>query len=305
MAPRRPRLRVRGSGQDHAGSVREVRRRSAGPASGPRGSVRFLPGGLPRLPLRGFPRLELAEEAIQRGGRSSDPGCGFRRRSDPRRRLRGRLVSRRAREPGKLGAPRHRPQPGGRARAALSATAPSRRAARTRHLRTRVLRRDRRDSSRRARVRSARVRSDLRGDPTTGGILIGELPCLDAWDARLFGRHWGGLHLPRHLFFWTQEGFAELGRRGGFAEVEVSPLFQPAHWAISVQNALVDRFPALKQRLRNGRLPFYVPLVLAASPLCWLQNAARKPSIMGFQFRKAHSSSGPDSPRRPGPSPWP
>lgn len=123
-----------------------------------------------------------------------------------------------------------------------------------------------------------------------GGILIGELPCLDAWDARLFGRYWGGLHLPRHLFFWRQASFADLGRRGGFAEVEVTPLFQPAHWAISLQNWLVDRYPSLRGRLRNGRLPFYVPLVLAATPVCWLQNAAGKPSIMGFLFRKARST---------------
>lgn len=119
-----------------------------------------------------------------------------------------------------------------------------------------------------------------------GGILIGELPSLDCWDRAVFGRHWGGLHLPRHLFFWDPPAFRALGRRGGFAEVETHPMLQPAHWAISLQNWLVDRAPALRRRLRRGRLPLYTPAVLAATPLCWLQNLAGRPSIMGFLFRK-------------------
>ena len=124
-----------------------------------------------------------------------------------------------------------------------------------------------------------------------GGILIGELPNLDCWDLRLFGRYWGGLHLPRHLFFWDQRGFRELGRRGGFESVETFPMLQPAHWAISLQNWLVSALP-LRGRLRRGRLPLYTPAVLAFTPVNWLQNLADRPSIMGFLFRKAGDSGG-------------
>lgn len=120
-----------------------------------------------------------------------------------------------------------------------------------------------------------------------GGILIGELPNFDAWDRRLFGRYWGGLHLPRHLFFWDPDSFAALGRQAGFARVEIHPMLQPAHWAISLQNRLVSRWPRLRRLLRRGRLPLYTPAVLAALPLNWLQNRAGHPSIMGFLFQKA------------------
>ncbi|MCG8590149.1 MAG: class I SAM-dependent methyltransferase [Proteobacteria bacterium] len=121
-----------------------------------------------------------------------------------------------------------------------------------------------------------------------GGVLVGELPNWECWDRWLFGRHWGGLHLPRHLFFWDPEAFARLGRRAGFAEVEVHPMLQPAHWAISLQNWLVAHL-GLERWLRHGRLPLYTPLVLAALPINVLQNALGSPSIMGFCFRTAAS----------------
>ena len=57
----------------------------------------------------------------------------------------------------------------------------------------------------------------------------------------------------------------------------------------SIQNLLVAKFPALERHLRNGRLPLYVAAVLGASPLCVLQDAARRPSIMGFLFQKGRS----------------
>jgi SAM-dependent methyltransferase len=120
-----------------------------------------------------------------------------------------------------------------------------------------------------------------------GGILIGELPNFDSWDRRLFGRYWGGLHLPRHLFFWDPDSLAALGRQGGFACIELHPMLQPAHWAISLQNVLVSRWPGLRRSLRQGRLPLYTVAVLASLPFNWLQNQMGSPSIMGFLFQKA------------------
>ncbi len=120
-----------------------------------------------------------------------------------------------------------------------------------------------------------------------GGVMIGELPNLDSWDAKLFGRHWGGLHQPRHLFFWDPRSFEAFVRRAGFAEVSITPVLQPAHWAISLQNIAIDKIPRLRRWLRNGRLPLYTLAVLAATPLSLLQNLAQKPSIMAFRLRVA------------------
>ena len=119
-----------------------------------------------------------------------------------------------------------------------------------------------------------------------GGIVVGELPNLDSWDCRLFGRYWGGLHLPRHLFFWSQAQFRDLGRRAGFPSVDTYPVLQPAHWAISLQNLAVSRV-RMRRWLRRGRLPLYPLAVLASVPVNALQNWFQKPSITGFLFRKA------------------
>lgn len=39
-----------------------------------------------------------------------------------------------------------------------------------------------------------------------GGVLIGQLPTVDCWERRIFGRFWGGYHFPRHLQLFSREG---------------------------------------------------------------------------------------------------
>lgn len=118
-----------------------------------------------------------------------------------------------------------------------------------------------------------------------GGIVIGELPNIDCWDFKLFRRYWGGLHLPRHLSFWNPKTFRNLALVAGFSDAQVYPVMQPAHWAISIQNLIVNT--GLFQRwLRYGRLPCYSLAVLLSAPLSMLQNLSGKPSIIGFLLRK-------------------
>jgi ubiquinone/menaquinone biosynthesis C-methylase UbiE len=118
-----------------------------------------------------------------------------------------------------------------------------------------------------------------------GGVVVGELPNVDSWDFKLFHRYWGGLHLPRHLFFWSTNTFKDLGKRAGFASVQVFPMIQPAHWAISLQNWLTEHgLP--RTWIQHGRMPMYPWIVMFFSAINLAQNMGGKPSIMGFVFRK-------------------
>jgi SAM-dependent methyltransferase len=62
----------------------------------------------------------------------------------------------------------------------------------------------------------AHVRRLLRPD----GLFVFRVPNLDAWDARLFGRHWAGLDQPRHLFVPSEKTICRLLAETGFSPVE-------------------------------------------------------------------------------------
>lgn len=73
---------------------------------------------------------------------------------------------------------------------------------------------------------------------TPGGRLIMYTPNLAGLDYRLFGRHWGGYHFPRHLHLFTRES---LTRLAGLTDLEVDgqgSVPSPHLWIISLRNAL-------------------------------------------------------------------
>jgi SAM-dependent methyltransferase len=49
-----------------------------------------------------------------------------------------------------------------------------------------------------------------------GGIFYAMMPNIDAWEARLFGTHWYGLELPRHLFHFSPTSLKYLMTDLGF-----------------------------------------------------------------------------------------
>ncbi len=116
------------------------------------------------------------------------------------------------------------------------------------------------------------------------GYLVGETPNTNAWDFRLFGKHWGGYHAPRHLHVFNIQNLILLGEKTGFAAVRIANLLQPAHWALSVQNWLQQsRF---KTQLKNGRSPIFGALLLATMPINVLQMLIAHTSSVEFVFRK-------------------
>jgi SAM-dependent methyltransferase len=117
-----------------------------------------------------------------------------------------------------------------------------------------------------------------------GGYLVGETPNTDSWDCKLFGRHWGGYHSPRHLYLFNIRSLRLLASRTGFGVVRISNLLQPAHWVLSVQNRFQDS--PFKVRLTNGRSWYFGPLLLAAIPLNAIQMVVSQTSSVEFVFRK-------------------
>lgn len=52
-----------------------------------------------------------------------------------------------------------------------------------------------------------------------GGIFYAMMPNIDSWEARLFGTHWFGLELPRHLSHFSPRSLRYLMTELGFEEV--------------------------------------------------------------------------------------
>jgi SAM-dependent methyltransferase len=54
-----------------------------------------------------------------------------------------------------------------------------------------------------------------------GGLCVFATPNTQTWESRFFGRHWGGLHVPRHWALLNPRSVSMLGERTGFELVEI------------------------------------------------------------------------------------
>jgi SAM-dependent methyltransferase len=93
-----------------------------------------------------------------------------------------------------------------------------------------------------------------------GGVVYMETPNVSSLDARLWGRHWGLIHYPRHLHLFDRASLRCLLEQGGFRLESMSWEVNSCGWALSVQSAL------RRVGLDCSRAPrsFYYPLLLAA-----------------------------------------
>lgn len=123
-----------------------------------------------------------------------------------------------------------------------------------------------------------RVRAILR----PGGRLVGELPSFDSWDARLFGRYWGGGHAPRHLFHFTPASLTAALRHCGYENVRIRPALHTGHWALSIQH-LLRRGRTDTAGLVSGRSRYYPFMLLLTVPINTVQMALGKTGIIRFE----------------------
>jgi SAM-dependent methyltransferase len=75
-----------------------------------------------------------------------------------------------------------------------------------------------------------------------GGHLFIETPSIDGADSRLFrDRYWGGYHIPRHFWLFSEASLRQLLTGGGLRVTEVRYLCSPSFWIQSCHHALLDR----------------------------------------------------------------
>jgi SAM-dependent methyltransferase len=117
-----------------------------------------------------------------------------------------------------------------------------------------------------------------------GGYVIGQLPCLDSIDYRVFGPYWAGYHFPRHLQMFTPAGLKELLAKAGFSHISVS---SAAHLqaGLSLQNYLMGRF-RYQPVMKFGKTPIYSLLLLAVAPFCLFEYVLGKGGMMNFMAKK-------------------
>lgn len=76
-----------------------------------------------------------------------------------------------------------------------------------------------------------------------GGLCVFITPNTDTWEARAFGRHWGGLHVPRHWTLLDPQSARKLGERAGFDHVETRFSTNGTFWTWSFHSWFRGRLP--------------------------------------------------------------
>lgn len=77
-----------------------------------------------------------------------------------------------------------------------------------------------------------------------GGLGVFITPNTATWEARAFGRHWGGLHVPRHWTLLHPASARRLADRVGFEHLETSFSTNGTFWTWSFHSWLRGRIPA-------------------------------------------------------------
>jgi SAM-dependent methyltransferase len=77
-----------------------------------------------------------------------------------------------------------------------------------------------------------------------GGLSVFVTPNTATWEARAFGRHWGGLHAPRHWTLLDDASTRRLADRAGFEHLETVFSTNGTFWTWSFHSLLHGRLPA-------------------------------------------------------------
>jgi SAM-dependent methyltransferase len=92
------------------------------------------------------------------------------------------------------------------------------------------------------------------------GKLFVSIPNLDSLEARLFGKCWVGLDVPRHCVHFRRPVFEALLERNGFRVLHA----RPALFASSISESLILMLPSIvRRRMVGSRAARYLYLVIA------------------------------------------
>jgi SAM-dependent methyltransferase len=125
-----------------------------------------------------------------------------------------------------------------------------------------------------------------------GSYLIGEVPGFDSWERQIFGRYWGGNHVPRHTYQFSARFLLKVLQEAGYEEIRISHQLNTSHLALSVQNVLQRNRENLAENpgIEHGRSWYYVPLLLLFIPVNAVCVLSRRSGCLRFRARKSISS---------------
>jgi len=69
---------------------------------------------------------------------------------------------------------------------------------------------------------------------TDNGLLLISLPDAGSWEARLFGRYWRGLDLPRHIVHYDRGTIRKVVSDAGFGSIRIVPVAFPSSFVESI-----------------------------------------------------------------------
>lgn len=117
-----------------------------------------------------------------------------------------------------------------------------------------------------------------------GGYVIGQLPCMDGLEQKIFGRYWAGYHYPRHLQVFSRKGIEDILKGVGFEDISVRTALnvQPA---ISLQNFLVGKLK-YKTKMISGKTPIYTVILMFIAPFCIMEYALDNGCIINIRAVK-------------------
>lgn len=119
-----------------------------------------------------------------------------------------------------------------------------------------------------------------------GGWVAGTTPNMRSLDAKIFGKYWGGYHIPRHLYIFSHDNLKRLLERTGFENISFPKNGNSGDWCVSVQNFLRRN----EKKRRSYKRAWYFPyLAILIYPISFLLSAFKYNSVMDFQAQKIDS----------------
>jgi SAM-dependent methyltransferase len=121
-----------------------------------------------------------------------------------------------------------------------------------------------------------------------GGSIIGELPNFAALDQAMFGKYWGGNHVPRHTVQFTPTSLTKILESAGFAKPVISYPLNTSHFALSIQNYLNRNLTSseIDRGLTHGRASYYSLLMFALVPINLIFKLVKRPGFLKFSAVK-------------------
>lgn len=118
-----------------------------------------------------------------------------------------------------------------------------------------------------------------------GGYLIGAVPNINCLDRILWGRFWGGYHLPRHVWHFDHQTLSQVFKKTGFRLRYLEYNLHTGHWALSIQNFFQSK-KLTKTRIKQGRTFYYPMLLVLLIPVNLIQKLFRRTGVISFVARK-------------------